>query len=300
MPARSLSFLTIAQWPTSPASDIVRNSKPSSASSSPARYVSIISVASCFVSGAASAIAVFLPSKPPATSMQRSAVSAASSCIRSSLPARSCSSSSIRPLTFSVAPFEASASPSTSASLLSKFVSSAIDGLLDLVDDAVAVRAGVLRDDARRLLRQAGGLAQFCRDLLDFLRLRTGSEHGRLRRQVERRRALGVNLLGYFELLAGFRVRAVEDRSELLEVVLGEAVELEVFAARDVRLALGDLLRRDSRRGKQLHHVRAGEVLERTRVRDLVDAAADEQVAGQRTSRRVLDHLVDLPLVVAR
>src|SRR5581483_2563565 len=58
--------------------------------------------------------------------VQRSTVSLASSPICSSVPARSCSSSSSMPLTVSVAPFAASASPSTSASLLSRFVSSAI------------------------------------------------------------------------------------------------------------------------------------------------------------------------------
>ena len=73
-----------------------------------------------------------------------------------------------------------------------------------------------------------------------------------------------------------------------------------MVAALDVRLALRDLVRRDPRRREQLRQVRAGEVLERPRVGDLVHAAAHEQVAGQRPRRRVLDHLVDLQLVVAR
>jgi hypothetical protein len=51
--------------------------------------------------------------------------------------------------------------------------------------------------------------------------------------------------------------------------------------------------------GKDLHHVHAGELLQRARVGDLVDAAADEQVPGQRAGGRVLDHLVDLQLAVA-
>ena len=50
-----------SQCPTSPASAIVRNSKPSSPSASLPRYVRIISVASCFVSRALSRTAVFLP-----------------------------------------------------------------------------------------------------------------------------------------------------------------------------------------------------------------------------------------------
>ena len=44
----------------------------------------------------------------------------------------------------------------------------------------------------------------------------------------------------------------------------------------------------------------AGQVLERARVGDLVDAAADEQEAGQRACGRMLDHLVDLQLPVPR
>ena len=71
-----------------------------------------------------------------------------------------------------------------------------------------------------------------------------------------------------------------------------------MLAALDVRLALGDLVRRDPRRREQLHQVRAGQVLQRPRVGDLVDAAADEQVAGQRARGRVLDHLVDLSLLL--
>lgn len=39
-------------------------------------------------------------------------------------------------------------------------------------------------------------------------------------------------------------------------------------------------------------------MLERPREGDLVDATADEQVAGQGACRRMLDHLVDLQLVV--
>ena len=73
-----------------------------------------------------------------------------------------------------------------------------------------------------------------------------------------------------------------------------------MLAALDVRLALGDLVGRDPRRREELHEVGAGEVLERPGVGDLVDAAADEQVAGQRAGGRVVDHLVDLELVVAR
>ena len=73
-----------------------------------------------------------------------------------------------------------------------------------------------------------------------------------------------------------------------------------MLALLDVRLALGDLVGRDPRRREQLHQVGAGEVLDRAGVGDLVHAAADEQVAGQRAGRRVVDHLVDLELVVAR
>ncbi len=109
--------------------------------------------------------------------------------------------------------------------------------------------------------------------------------------RAPRRRPRGPRRLG---------VRSVEDRREL-EIVTGrEAVELQVLALLDVRLALGNGVRRDPRRGEHLREVRAGEPLYRPRVGHLVDAAAHEQVARQRPRRRVVDHLVDLELVVAR
>jgi hypothetical protein len=49
------------------------------------------------------------------------------------------------------------------------------------------------------------------------------------------------------EVLAGLRVRSVEDRSQLLVVVRGEAVETQMIAALDVRPALRNLLRGDPR-----------------------------------------------------
>ena len=75
-------------------------------------------------------------------------------------------------------------------------------------------------------------------------------------------------------------------------------VEPQVVATLDVRLAFRDLLRRDPRCRKELHQVGAGQALERPRIGDLVDAAADEQEAGQCARRRMLDHLVDLELPV--
>src|SRR4051812_38652928 len=270
-PARSLSFLTIAQCPTSPASAMVRNSKPSSASSSPSRYVVIISVASFLTSRALRRIAVFLPSVWPAISVQRRSVSRASSRILSSVPASSRSLRASMRLTFVAAPCDAIARPRTSPSLLSSFVSSAIwppesgtgtgaggqapgraparrarsaDGVLDLLHHAVAAVVG---DDPRRLLREPGGFAQLGGDLHDLLRLGARGEDGGLRRQVIGRRALGLGLVGDAQVLAGLGVRPVEDGGDLLEVGRREAVELEVLATLDVRLALGDLLRRDPR-----------------------------------------------------
>ncbi|HKV66834.1 MAG TPA: hypothetical protein VJN72_02010, partial [Gaiellales bacterium] len=76
-------------------------------------------------------------------------------------------------------------------------------------------------------------------------------------------------------------------------------VELEVLARLDVRLALRDLVGRDPRRREELHQVGSGQPLERPRVGDLVHAAADEQVAGQRARRRMLDGLVDAQLAAA-
>ena len=73
-----------------------------------------------------------------------------------------------------------------------------------------------------------------------------------------------------------------------------------MLAPLDVRLALGDLVGRDPGRGEQLHQVGAGQVLQRAGVGDLVDAAADQQVAGQGAGGRMIDHLIDLELVVAR
>src|SRR4051812_39417195 len=87
-----------------------------------------------FVSRASSRIAVFLPSKPPASSVHRSAVSSASVCIRSRSEMSSSSSlffASV--ITFAVALFAAIARPVTSPSLLSRFVRSAIVPLLGFV-----------------------------------------------------------------------------------------------------------------------------------------------------------------------
>src|SRR3954447_4706019 len=85
-----------------------------------------MSLASSRVSRADSRIAVFLPSKPPATCVQRSSVSAASRCIRSSVARRLSLSSPSSLTTCLVAPWAAIARPRTSASLLSRFVSSAM------------------------------------------------------------------------------------------------------------------------------------------------------------------------------
>ena len=53
--------------------------------------------------------------------------------------------------------------------------------------------------------------------------------------------------------------------------------------------------------GKQLHQVGAGQIARMAlRVGDLVHSAADEEVAGESARGRVLDHLVDLQLVVPR
>src|SRR5829696_7984401 len=71
-------------------------------------------------------MAVFLPSRLSASCTQRSSVSADSPFMRSSVRASSASSSSNMPRTLSLAPWAAIARPSTSASLLSSFVSSAI------------------------------------------------------------------------------------------------------------------------------------------------------------------------------
>jgi hypothetical protein len=175
------------------------------------------------------------------------------------------------------------------------------DRVSHLLDDgAVAVAVAVAGHDARGLLRQARGLTQLGRDLGNLVRLGAGCEARRLSGQVVRRRALGLRLLGDLDVLAGLGVRPVEHRSDLAEVLRREAVELEVLAALDVRLALGDLLRRDPRRGEELHELGPGEPLERPRVGDLMDAAANQEVAGQRPRSGVVDHLVDLQLVVAR
>src|SRR3954454_17012757 len=84
-----------------------------------------MSLAFCFTSRASSRIAVFLPSKLPATSVARSSACFASSPIRSSSCSRSPSRSSSL-LTLSVAPWAAIARPITSPSFDSRFVSSAI------------------------------------------------------------------------------------------------------------------------------------------------------------------------------
>jgi hypothetical protein len=68
-----------------------------------------------------------------------------------------------------------------------------------------------------------------------------------------------VERLGHFEFLAGFRMWAVEDRRQLLEVVGRPAVEVQVLTAFDVR--------------------RGG---------DLMNTAADQQIPRQSPRRRML------------
>src|SRR6187200_2203443 len=79
------------------------------------------------------------------------------------------------------------------------------DLVLDLLDEAAAV----VRDDAGRLLGQAGRLAELLRDLGDLLGRVVRGEHVGLRRQVDRRGALG-RVVDDLEILARLRVRAVE------------------------------------------------------------------------------------------
>ena len=93
-------------------------------------------------------------------------------------------------------------------------------------------------------------------------------------------------------------MRPLEHGRELEIVARGEAVELQVLAALDVRLALRDLVRRDPRSREHLHQVGSGEKLDRACVGDLVDAATHEQEARERPRGRMLDHLVDLQLPV--
>ena len=126
-PAFSLSFPRTDQCPTSPASAIVKNSNPSSASASSSRYVDIISPPLVLVACASSRIAVFFPSKELATAVPRSSVSRACARIRSSVPTSSSLPSSFASFaTFWPASWAAIARPTTSPSFDSRFVSSAI------------------------------------------------------------------------------------------------------------------------------------------------------------------------------
>lgn len=101
-------------------------------------------------------------------------------------------------------------------------------------------------DFAGGLFWQARCLAQSLRDLLDFPGLGSRSKDRRLCRQVVSQSSLRVQLLSDFELLSGFGMGTVEDRSQLMEVVRRPAIELQVFAAFDVWLALGDFVGGDS------------------------------------------------------
>ena len=140
-------------------------------------------------------------------------------------------------------------------------------------------RLAAVAGDAGRLLRQPGRLAQRARDLGDLLGRVVGREHRRLRRKVGRRRSPRARGRRPRGPRPSPGARPLKTATISLVVVRGEAVELQVLAALDVRLALGDLVGRDPRRREQLRQVGAREVLERPRVRDLVDAAAHEQVA---------------------
>jgi hypothetical protein len=93
-------------------------------------------------------------------------------------------------------------------------------------------------------------------------------------------------------------VRAAEHRGDLAIRLLREPIQLQVLTAIEVRPALRDLVGRDPRRREELHQLGTGEPLERPGVGDLMHAAANEQIAGQRAGGRVSDHLVDLELVV--
>ena len=73
-----------------------------------------------------------------------------------------------------------------------------------------------------------------------------------------------------------------------------------MLAALYVRPALRDFVGRDPRRGEQLHQIGAGQLLNRASVGDLMHPAADQQIAGQRPGRGMIDHLIDLELVVTR
>ena len=106
---------------------------------------------------------------------------------------------------------------------------------------ALGVRAAVLvGDDACDLVRQAGGLAQLLGDLRDLLGRVVGREDVLLGREVVRREALG-GLVDDDEVLARLGVGAVQDGDDLAVVFGPEAVDLEVLALFDVRLASGIL-----------------------------------------------------------
>src|SRR4051794_37628176 len=66
-----------------------------------------------------------------------------------------------------------------------------------------------------------------------------------------------------------------------------------------MRTALGNLFRWDTRHRERLRQVDPGQQLERPRIRDLVYAAAHQQVSGERPRRWMVDRLVDLELAVA-
>src|SRR3954447_13144301 len=164
-----------------------------------------------FVSRASSRIAVFLPSKPPASSVQRSAVSSASVCIRSRSAINSSSSLlRARVITFAVALFAAIASPVTSPSLLSRFVKSAMHPPLGSLLRVRGTYHG--RRDANRRSEDLGAPGQrpppedrvrsFDRSLRHFLETESGAEllerHGAKvgraqDRHVERDLRLGVD-----------------------------------------------------------------------------------------------------------
>src|SRR3954466_8000402 len=130
--------------------------------------------------------------------------------------------------------------------------------VLHLADEPAAV----VGDDAGRLLRQAGRLAELLRDLRDLLGRVVRREHVGLGRQVDRRGALR-RVVDDHEVLARLGVRAVEDRDDLLVVLRREAVDSEVAAALEARLALGFLGGRDPRAREHLHEVGARELLDR-------------------------------------
>ena len=128
--------------------------------------------------------------------------------------------------------------------------------------------------------RMHGLLEQLLRDVLEHLGIDVRTKGGGelwLGREVGRREPFGWTIL-HLEGVAILRVLARPDLGDLLVVLGAESIEDAVQPLGLVLSRFGEALVADVGNRQELADVDAGQLLQRSRVGDDVDAAADEEV----------------------